>query len=68
MKMFFLSLASVQSHKKLTTSLANEELTIFNPKFGPPLIWVMEGWKLNKIRNSFTFKTLCNTLICWIPL
>lgn len=68
MKMFFLSLASIQSHKKLATSLAKEELTIFSPKFGPPVIWVMEGWKLNKIRNSFTFKTLHNNLICWIPL
>lgn len=28
------------------------------------LIWVTEGWKLNKIRNSFTFKTLHKTFIC----
>lgn len=26
------------SHKKLATSLAKEQLTIFNPKFCPPLI------------------------------
>lgn len=66
--MFFLSLASIQSHKKLASSLAKEELTIFNAKFRPPLIWAIEGWKFNKIRNSFTFKMLHKTLICQIPL
>lgn len=62
--MFFLSLASIRSHKKLSTLLAKEELTIFNPKCCSPLIVAMEGWQLNNIRNSFTFKTLHKTFIC----
>lgn len=37
--MFSVSLASIQSHKKLDTLLDKEQLTIFTSKFGPTLIW-----------------------------
>lgn len=42
MEMFSLSLASVQSHKKLDTLLAKEESSTCNFKFGPMLILGME--------------------------
>lgn len=43
MEMFSLSLASIQSHKKLDTLLGKEKLTIFTSKFRPTLIWGMDG-------------------------
>lgn len=40
--MFFLFLASGQSHKKQDALLAEEELTICNSEFAPTLIWRAE--------------------------
>lgn len=40
--MFFLFLASGQSHKKQDALLAEEELTICNSEFAPTLLWGAE--------------------------
>lgn len=40
--MFFLFLASGQSHKKQNALLAKEELTICNSEFAPTLMWRAE--------------------------